>query len=70
MDDLVELGVFAAAGDGVPPYLRMHRVRSGEQRITLTVPWEPARAGIDPRNLLIDVEPGDNLAEVTTGAAR
>jgi ABC-type transport system involved in multi-copper enzyme maturation permease subunit len=67
MDDLIEVGVFAAAGDGgpgVPPYLRMHRVRSGEQRITLTVPWEPARAGIDPRNLLIDLEAGNNLAEV------
>jgi hypothetical protein len=65
MDDLVEVGVFAAAGDGgpgVPPYLRMHRVRSGEQRITLTVPWEPAQAGIDPRNLLTDVEPDDNFA--------
>ena len=24
----------------------------------------PARAGIDPRNLLIDVKPADNLAEV------
>jgi ABC-2 type transport system permease protein len=72
MDDLVEIGVFAAAGDGgagEPPHLRMHRVRSGEQRITLTVPWEPALAGIDPRNLLIDVEAGDNLAEVTSGAA-
>jgi hypothetical protein len=71
MDDLVEIGVFAAAGDGrpgTPPYLRMHRVRSGEQRITLTVPWEPAQAGIDPRNLLIDVEAGDNFAEVTGGA--
>ncbi|MET0624305.1 MAG: M1 family aminopeptidase [Pyrinomonadaceae bacterium] len=68
MDDLVEVGVFADAGNGRPSYLRMHRVRSGEQRITLTVPWEPARAGIDPRNLLIDVEPGDNLAEVTVGA--
>ncbi|HEX7314768.1 MAG TPA: hypothetical protein VF297_12655 [Pyrinomonadaceae bacterium] len=72
MDDLVEVGVFAVARDGEsgkPPYLRMHRLRSGEQRITLTVPWEPAQAGIDPRNLLIDVEPGDNLAEVMTGAA-
>jgi ABC-type transport system involved in multi-copper enzyme maturation permease subunit len=68
MDGLVEVGVFAAAGGGEagsPPYLRMHRVRSGEQRITLTVPWEPARAGLDPRSLLIDVEPGDNLADVT-----
>lgn len=47
----------------------MHRVRSGEQRITVTVPWEPASAGIDPRNLLIDVEPGDNVTEVTSRAA-
>ncbi|HEX8147193.1 MAG TPA: hypothetical protein VF591_08445, partial [Pyrinomonadaceae bacterium] len=72
MDDLVEVGVFAAAEDGgaaAPQYLRMHRVRSGEQRITVTVPWEPARAGIDPRSLLIDVEAGDNFAEVTGGAA-
>jgi hypothetical protein len=72
MDDLVEIGVFPAAGDGesgVPLYLRMHRVRSGDQRITLTVSGEPSRAGIDPRNLLIDVEGGDNLAEVTSGVA-
>jgi ABC-type transport system involved in multi-copper enzyme maturation permease subunit len=72
MDDLVEVGVFGATGDGGPGkplYLRMHRVRSGEQRITLTVPGEPARAGIDPRNLLIEVEARDNLAEVTSGAA-
>jgi ABC-2 type transport system permease protein len=67
MDDLVEVGVFAAAdgaGPGEPLYLRMHRVRSGEQRITVTVPGKPARAGIDPRSLLIDVEPGDNVREV------
>ena len=73
MDDLVEVGVFVAAGDGAhgkPLYLRMHRVRSGEQRITLTMAGEPARAGSDPRNLLIDVEARDNLAEVTSGVAR
>lgn len=70
MDDFVEVGVFPAAGDEGPLYLRMHRVRSGEQRIKLTVQGEPARAGLDPRNLLIDVEAEDNLAEVTSGAAR
>ena len=67
MDDLVEVGVFAAAEDGgagVPMYLRMHRVRSGEQRITVTVPKEPGRAGVDPRNLLIDVKTDDNLKEM------
>jgi ABC-2 type transport system permease protein len=68
MDDFVEVGVFAAAKDGgfgEPLYLRMHRIRSGEQRITVTVPSQPARAGIDPRSLLIDVETNDNLKEIT-----
>jgi hypothetical protein len=67
MDDLVEVGVFAAAEDGSPDvllYRHMHRIRSGDQRITLMVPKEPARAGIDPRNLLIDVKPDDNLKEI------
>ena len=67
MDDLVEVGVFAVAekdSPNVPQYLQMHRIRSGEQRITVTVPKEPGRAGIDPRNLLIDVKPDDNLKEI------
>jgi hypothetical protein len=42
----------------------MHRVRSGPQTITVTVPRRPERAGIDPRHLLIDVRPGDNVVEV------
>ena len=37
-----------------------------DPRITVTVPGRPARAGIDPRNLLIDVKPGDNLAPVSS----
>ncbi len=68
MNDLVEVGVFTAAEDGAlgkPLYLRRHRVRSGEQRITLTVPRKPARAGIDPRSLLIDVDATDNSREIT-----
>ncbi len=67
VDDLVEVGVYAAGEGGKPGeplYLHRHRVRSGEQRITLMVPKEPARAGIDPRNLLIDVTPDDNLKEM------
>jgi hypothetical protein len=67
MDDLVEVGVFAAAENSSPDvtlYQQMHRIRSGEQRITVRVPQEPARAGIDPRNLLIDVKPEDNLKEI------
>ena len=67
MDDLVEVGVFTGAkagGPGEPLYLQMHRVRSGEHRITVMVSSKPARAGIDPRNLLIDVDGDDNLKEL------
>jgi hypothetical protein len=68
MDDLIEVGVFTAtkaAGPGEPLYLQMHRMQSGEHRITVMVASKPARAGIDPRNLLIDVEGDDNLKEIT-----
>jgi hypothetical protein len=56
MDDWVEVGVF---GEG-EPYLQKHRIGSGKQTITVTVPQEPARAGIDPRHLLSDLGETDN----------
>jgi ABC-2 type transport system permease protein len=68
MDDLIEVGVFPGSeGDGFGQalYRQMHRVRSGEQRITVMVPGKPARAGIDPRRLLIDLKGDDNVKEVT-----
>ncbi len=69
MNDWVEIGVFtaAAAGEAVgePLYVQKHRIRAGEQTITVTVPRRPARAGIDPAHLLIDPETGDNTGEVT-----
>ena len=67
MDDLVELGVFAAGQGGSlgePLYLMRHRIRSGEQTIRITVPREPARAGIDPWRKLIDRDREDNLVGV------
>ena len=68
IDDWVELGVFAPAEEGEelgePLYRQMHRIRSAEQTITVTVPRRPARAGIDPYNLLIDLEIDDNIEEV------
>ncbi|HEX7050866.1 MAG TPA: hypothetical protein VF188_11730 [Longimicrobiales bacterium] len=64
MDDPIEIGVYAPGGEGAatgaPLYLGTHRIRSGTQTITVTVPREPARAGIDPRHLLIELETGDN----------
>jgi len=65
MDDWVEVGVFALAeeGDepGKPPYLQKHRIRSGKQSITVTMPRKPTSAGIDPRNLLVDWETDDSV---------
>ena len=67
MNDVVEVGVLGAAKDGgvgEPLYLRMHRIRSGEQTITVTVPKKPSDAGIDPYVVLIDLERFDNVEEV------
>ena len=67
MNDLVEIGVFAAGegetrGDAL--YLQRHRIRSGAQTIRITVPREPARAGIDPDGKMIDRQRDDNVVEV------
>jgi hypothetical protein len=63
----VEIGIFAPAraGEvlGKTLYLQKHRIRSGRQTITVVVPAQPARAGIDPYNLL-DWEEGDNIEGV------
>lgn len=72
MEDWVEVGVFAAAGEGEASgralHLQKHRVRSGRQTVTVTVPRKPVRGGLDPNHLLIDLEMEDNLAEVKTGS--
>jgi ABC-2 type transport system permease protein len=67
MNDLVEIGVFAPSRgdrDGEPLYLKRHRIHSGKQTIRVTVPREPAHAGIDPYRKLIDRERADNIVEV------
>jgi ABC-2 type transport system permease protein len=69
MDEWIPVGVFAPSGRQGPDfgetlYLRSHRVRSGPQTITVTVPKKPSDAGIDPYLLLIDLERFDNVEEV------
>ena len=69
MDDLVDIGVFAPGGEeglGAPLYLQRHRIRSGRQSISITVPRDPARAGVDPYRKLIDREGEDNVVKVQT----
>ncbi|WP_237144695.1 M1 aminopeptidase family protein [Pontibacter pamirensis] len=65
MNDWIQIGVFAK-GDELkePLYLQKHRIRSGTQTVKVTVPREPARAGIDPHYLLVDQEAGNNVAEL------
>ena len=72
MDDLVEIGIFAPAGEGEILgrllYLRKHRIRSGVQTITVRVAERPDRGGIDPYSLL-DWEEGDNIEGLTIRGA-
>jgi ABC-type transport system involved in multi-copper enzyme maturation permease subunit len=75
MDDLVEVGVFAgspggAPGPGEPLYVGRHRIRGGEQTITVTVARAAARAGIDPYRTLIERERDDNVVEVEGSSPR
>ncbi|HEX2095104.1 MAG TPA: hypothetical protein VHG28_22075 [Longimicrobiaceae bacterium] len=71
MDEWVQIGVFGPgeAGDelGAPLHVQMHRIRSGEQTITVTVPRRPVLAGIDPYHLLDweEREDDDNIERVT-----
>jgi ABC-2 type transport system permease protein len=67
MNDWVQVGVFASdhrAKQKEPLYLQKHRIRSGKQKIKVTVPAKPAHAGLDPFYLLIDTKPEDNVEEV------
>ena len=68
MDEWIPIGVFAPTSQGADfgetLYLRSHRIRSGPQTITVTVPRKPSDAGIDPYLLLIDLERFDNVEKV------
>ena len=68
MDEWIPVGVFApttqGADFGETLYLRMQRIRSGAQTITVTVAKKPADAGIDPYVVLIDLERFDNVEKV------
>ncbi len=68
MDEPVEIGIYGPAEEGrgelsAPLHLQQHRIRSGQQKITITVPRKPVLAGIDPRHLLDweEKEDDDNI---------
>jgi hypothetical protein len=66
MNDLIEVGVFAA-GKNDPFSLSRQRIHTGKQTIRIIVPQEPSRAGVDPYRKLIERERGDNVVDVKTG---
>ena len=68
MDDFLEVGAFAKpeAGNRYGKALHRERVRltDGKHNIQFVVDQIPYQAGVDPRNLLIDLVPADNLKKV------
>jgi ABC-2 type transport system permease protein len=69
--DYIDIGIFAAddtdenGKDRVNPlYLQKYKIKPGETTLTIRVKGEPAKAGIDPLNKLIDRLPDDNTTTV------
>ena len=62
MKDWIDIGVDDKERN---PLLRQkHQLINGEQSFTVVVDKEPAKAGIDPDNKLIDRKPDDNMVRV------
>jgi hypothetical protein len=74
LKDWIEIGVFAPRAKGELSanvlYLQKHRISSGKQTIILHVSAQPARAGIDPNHLLIDLDMEDNTRKVEIEGAK
>lgn len=62
MADAMEVAVFDASGRAL--YRRAHRIRSGEQTVSVVVNGAPASAGVDPDHELLDRKPADNVLAV------
>jgi len=45
-------------------YLKKHLIKSGDNKIEIIVKEEPAKAGIDPLNVLIDRNSEDNITNI------
>jgi hypothetical protein len=61
--ELVDIGVFDDKGELL--YLKKHKIDGEQARISVVVDREPAKAGVDPLNKLIDRKPDDNSVKVT-----
>jgi hypothetical protein len=61
--DWIDIGVLDA--DGKALYMEKHKIERTEAEFTIMVDRQPAKAGIDPWNKLVDRKPDDNLIAVT-----
>ncbi|MGK7391670.1 MAG: M1 family aminopeptidase [Candidatus Cyclobacteriaceae bacterium M2_1C_046] len=68
MDDWVEIGVFApgptSEKTGEQIYLQKHRISSGKQAITISLPQKPGSVDIDPYLLLPVLKADDHIENV------
>ncbi len=69
-DDWIEVGIFGeerveGKSRETTIYLDKHQLGAGTSQIEIVIDEKPVRAGIDPRNLLIDRVPGDNVKRVS-----
>lgn len=67
--DLIDVGVFVEREvDGrvreIPVVLEQHRFTADRETLTLVSPEKPVKAGIDPRVLLVDRNPEDNVRAI------
>ena len=69
--DYIDIGLFAADDTDEngrartnPLYIQKYKIKPGETTLTIRVKGEPAKAGIDPYNKLIDRIPDDNTISV------
>ncbi len=63
VNDWMDIGVLDA--DGKYLYLEKHKINQEKTELAITVDKQPAQAGIDPVDKLIDRNPDDNVVAVT-----
>ena len=62
INDWLEIGIYESDSNShAPLYLKMHRIKSGEQTISVKVPRKPTHAGIDSNHLMISIRRDDNV---------
>ncbi|MUG96332.1 hypothetical protein F7734_29925 [Scytonema sp. UIC 10036] len=62
MDEKIDIGVLGKNGEIL--YRQKHRLKTGENTITVLVDTEPKIVGVDPLNMLVNRVPDSNMISV------